>query len=303
MFILSAVAILLNISNVLAVFQFPFTIPNFIESEVKANSPIKILSYNVKAFNVCPEKEKRSAFKGIIKVIKEEKPDIICFQEYSFLRKGKYSMNKLLAELKPAKFYYAFYGYGSRTNEGEGIAILSRYPMVKNKKLSFKRSCNAAMFADLNIKGTLVRVYNVHLQSILLIKENYDYLDTLGFYYSEESQVAMKKITLKLHEAYRLRAKQADLLAAHIQQSPNPTILCGDFNDTPVSYTYRKMKGNMNDAFREAGHGLGRTFNGLSPSLRIDYIFSTNQFQVLEYKTIHCHYSDHYPIKAKILLD
>lgn len=299
---ISAIAILLNFGHVCAVFQLPFSFPSFFSGEIKSAKVVKVMSYNVEAFNRFSEEGKKIAFKGIIHVIKSQQPDVICFQEYSFIKKGKYSIDKMLSSLRPLKYYYAFYSYGRRVKEGEGVAILSKYPMVKNKKLTFENSANAAMYADINVRGALVRIYCVHLQSVQLIKENYDFLDTISLSYNENDKVAINKISNKLRFAYQLRACQARMLSEHIQQSPYPSLLCGDFNDTPVSYTYRKMKGSMKDAFREAGYGLGRTFNGLAPSLRIDYIFTTKQFDVIHYSTIHCHYSDHYPICASVIL-
>jgi len=78
--------------------------------------------------------------------------------------------------------------------------------------------------------------------------------------------------------------------------SKYPVIVCGDFNDTPVSYTYRKMKSGLKDAFVNIGAGTGNTYLGSFPSFRIDYIFHSQQFKTIDFERIEARLSDHYPI-------
>ncbi len=79
-------------------------------------------------------------------------------------------------------------------------------------------------------------------------------------------------------------------------------IICGDFNNTAYSYVYRKIKGNLNDTFDEAGNGFGRTYDFQFFPVRIDYIFSDEAFTVNGFKSYNERYSDHYPIMATLLL-
>src|SRR5690606_24900784 len=95
----------------------------------------------------------------------------------------------------------------------------------------------------------------------------------------EASRSVIRKLTL----AYRFRRQQVDLVRETLESSPYPTLLCGDSNDIPNSYTYFRLRGPRQDAFREAGAGIGRTFAHLSPTLRIDYIFCDERFRVRQY--------------------
>jgi endonuclease/exonuclease/phosphatase family metal-dependent hydrolase len=94
-----------------------------------------------------------------------------------------------------------------------------------------------------------------------------------------------------------------DILSAHIRQSPYPTIVCGDFNDTPVSYTYHKMRGKLVDAFIESGSGIGNTYLGNFPSFRIDYIFHSKSFRSCCFRTDRINMSDHYPVMCTLSLN
>jgi endonuclease/exonuclease/phosphatase family metal-dependent hydrolase len=112
----------------------------------------------------------------------------------------------------------------------------------------------------------------------------------------------IKDISFRLKDAFIRRAKQANILSKKITATPYPTIVCGDFNDTPVSYTYHKIKGNLNDAFMEAGSGIGNTYVGNFPSYRIDYFLYSNDFKVKNYKVPHIKLSDHYPIVCEFII-
>jgi len=80
-------------------------------------------------------------------------------------------------------------------------------------------------------------------------------------------------------------------------------IVCGDFNDTPVSYAYRKVRGNLKDAFIESGWGTSNTYNGELPSFRIDYILCDHKFTAQNYHRDRVYYSDHFPIQCQIRVE
>ena len=111
-----------------------------------------------------------------------------------------------------------------------------------------------------------------------------------------------KTVLAKLRKAIILRASQADIVRQIMDDSPYPTIFCGDLNDTPNSYTYFTIRGDMQDAFLEKGFGIGRTFSSLSPTLRIDYILTDDQFRVKQFTRIVKYLSDHFMIMADVEL-
>jgi endonuclease/exonuclease/phosphatase family metal-dependent hydrolase len=146
------------------------------------------------------------------------------------------------------------------------------------------------------------RVYNCHLQSIQLNHEHYQFMDSLKFRYDNQQIEEIKDISFRLRDAFIKRAAQADIIAAHLSSCPHPVIICGDFNDTPVSYTYRTIKDGLQDAFSGSGWGLGRTYNGKFPSFRIDYILHSESIEALFFSREKVKLSDHFPIISYLKL-
>jgi endonuclease/exonuclease/phosphatase (EEP) superfamily protein YafD len=93
------------------------------------------------------------------------------------------------------------------------------------------------------------------------------------------------------------------VIARHIELCKHPVIICGDFNDPPVSYTYRKISHGFADAFMRSGWGIGSTYHGPMPSFRIDYIMHSKQFISMDYRRIKFDYSDHFPVECRIIID
>jgi endonuclease/exonuclease/phosphatase (EEP) superfamily protein YafD len=141
-----------------------------------------------------------------------------------------------------------------------------------------------------------IRVYNNHLQSIYFNSANYSFLDSLKIRYNNDQLEEIRDISFRLRYAFMKRAEQADLIAAHIANCPYRVIVCGDFNDTPVSYVYYRLNDGMVDSFTRAGWGTGRTYIGKFPSFRIDYILHSEEFESLFFTRKKVRVSDHFPI-------
>lgn len=91
------------------------------------------------------------------------------------------------------------------------------------------------------------------------------------------------------------RSHQVDSLSQLIAATPHARIVCGDFNDTPLSYTYRLMSRGLQDAFREKGRGFSHTYRGFYNTFRIDYVLVSDDFEVLSYEVPSVEFSDHHP--------
>ncbi len=174
--------------------------------------------------------------------------------------------------------------------------------MIHKEMIAFKESLNGCIFTDLVIRGDTIRIYNCHLQSVRLRKDYNDLLDSLIFNYSEKQLDELKEVSVRMRQAYIQRAEQVDILARHINASPYPVIVCGDFNDTPVSYAYKKISKDLKDAFVIAGNGIGHSFRGNLPYVRIDYILCGDPFKIIDYNTEKVRWSDHYPVTARFIL-
>jgi endonuclease/exonuclease/phosphatase family metal-dependent hydrolase len=161
---------------------------------------------------------------------------------------------------------------------------------------------NYCVYVDIVKNQDTFRVYNVHLQSIRLQQEDYSVFE------DGANQVAEKKSTIrllvdKLLIAYPKRADQARTVAEHIETSPYPTIVCGDFNDTPMSYAYNQFNKKLIDAYRNCSSGIGTTYVGKVPAGRIDYIFHSPELKSSNFVIQKEAFSDHRAISCKIYKD
>ena len=170
---------------------------------------------------------------------------------------------------------------------------------IENKgAIGFKRN-NGATYVDTKLNGQLVRVYNLHLKS------NHISVETHRFNFKKDllSRKIIpygKHVYKQIKKAGQIRAMQVEEIKLHINSSPHPVIVTGDFNDVPVSYTYRQLSKNLKDAFREKGQGFGFTYNGKLPGLRLDYVLVSPEIEVIDFQIPKVDFSDHYPIICRL---
>lgn len=279
-------------------FEIPFKKKEIV-NEAKS---FKILTFNVRLFDRYNWHKDKEVSHEIFNFIDKESPDIICFQEFFTKSSGELSEIEIVNHLKSTQYRHIKYSVSKTGSSGFGIATFSKFPIVQTGDILFPKTYNLCIFTDIVIHGDTVRIYNNHLQSIRFIKKDYDVIDSLKLSYNQEEINGMLDITHRLKWAFERRANQAEKIAAHMRLSRYPVIVCGDFNDTPVSYTYREMRQNLNDAFVEGGSGFGNTYLGKFPSYRIDYIFLDKRFDVFNYRTPKLNLSDHYPVLCRMTM-
>lgn len=265
----------------------------FTGKETEEKSGIKVLSYNVLHFYSYLEGRKNDT--GVLDFIAEQKANIICLQETKLQRTG---------ELNPIRLKDYFPGIEhcqlAHQSQWGGPVTFTSYPIVNMGELRFEDTSNMIIYTDVSIDGDTVRIYNCHLQSYGIQPDQYSVIDTLGFQRRQLHE--MKQLGIKLKEAYRRRSDQIKQLKDSIEQCPYPTIVCGDFNDTPVSFSYHSIHSVLNDAFVESGEGLlNNTYRGKLPPFRIDYIFYSDDFEAFNYKRSRVEFSDHFPISAYLI--
>ncbi len=175
--------------------------------------------------------------------------------------------------------------------------IISRFPIVSSGEIDFGTTTNSCIWADLKTPNGKVRIYTAHLQSNQVSKDAVVVLDNANL---QEKQTwnGIRGILSKYSNTSRKRAKQAQMIANHAAKCTHKTIIAGDVNDPPTSYTYSRLCGDFQDSFVEAGSGIGTTYAGRIPMLRIDYIFVDEGFTVESFEVLKENYSDHYPVKG-----
>lgn len=270
-------------------FNFIQPLPNF-KSNVKG---LKILTFNVHHFAKDPSK-KQPEVPGIIDYLKSANADIICLQEAQIYKTGKYSPSSIRDALPGIKHYQL-----AHTISNAGPITLSRYPIITLGEIRFERSANMVLFSDIVVRSKdTVRVYNCHFQSYRISPEDYSITDPEKSGTNEQQMREAKLITKKMILAFSIRASQARTIYSHIRKCPYPVIVCGDFNDTPVSYTYHIVGNHLKDSFSDAGFGFSNTYNGILPAFRIDYILHSPEYTAVYYQCDRVDLSDHFPVTA-----
>ena len=258
---------------------------------------LKIMSYNVKVFDLYNWTHNVETRNKIFNLIADESPDIACFQEYFHRDSTKFANTDSILKIMKFKYYHIEYTSNGRANQHFGIATFSNYPIINKGKVNFGyKSNNVCIYSDILLGKDTVRLYNMHLQSIAFSKEDYKYAEELQKDVDNEDTERSKNILRRLKRAFTKRATQADMIEESIAGSPYPVIVCGDFNDTPASYAYHTISKNLDDAFVESGTGFGKSYVGTFPSFRIDYLLHSNSYKAYNFRTIREELSDHFPV-------
>ena len=258
----------------------------------------KVMSYNVRLFNLYNWTNNKETTNKIFDLLQEESPDIICFQEfYHSDKKDYFATIDSLKKILKAKNYHVEYTIVKRGTGHWGMATFSSYPIIKKEKISFGgKFNNICIYSDIKIGNDTIRVYNLHLSSIGLSPEDYELINDISDYKDSNEIKRTTGVLRRLKRAFVKRAKQTNLITENLKNCPYPIVVCGDFNDTPVSYSYKKIADNLNDAFIESGNGFGKTYIGKLPSFRIDYILHSKDLKSYEFLTLPDTLSDHYPV-------
>lgn len=269
----------------------------FLLSTFTYNSPsekpiFSVLSYNVQVFNVYEHLNKNfESSKKIIRWANENSADVKCFQEF-YNQKTSKIFNTLEKISQKNPFYHLEHIFTNSEGGTFSLAIFSRFPIVGKGHVEMReKSFNGAIYADIRIGKDTIRVYNAHLQS-MNINEN-------RLIAAQNLDKNLVDIAKRLKVGFVARAKQIEMLVAHIGKSPHKVILCGDLNDVPYSYTYFSLKKHLENAYENAARGFGFSYNGKLFFLRIDNQFYSKGLTVHNYETLQdVSFSDHFPIQA-----
>jgi endonuclease/exonuclease/phosphatase family metal-dependent hydrolase len=251
-------------------------------STFKKEGTFKVMSYNLRLFNNY-ESQNISSEKKVLAFLKGQKPDILCLQEF-YINGDPAQKDSSVKNSLGGGYYSHMKMIGSGNNRYYGIATYSRYPIVGRGEIVHPGSSSLSIYTDIVVKKDTFRIFNNHLQSFRL-----------------RTIDEVKSLSVSLKKGFISRARQAQTVKGKVNSSPYHVIVAGDFNDTPVSYSYRKIRKGLNDSFVSAGYGAGFTYKGNYPPNRIDYILYDNALDCRVFNIIKVRYSDHYPIAAYFL--
>jgi len=254
---------------------------------------VQLVSYNVGRYIL----GKGQAFKGdegekacmdsVANFIRKSDAQIICLQEVSLA--GEYDVANALKNQFP-EFDISYFMFVDERGS-YGNVTLSRFPIVDKGKIEFEHSSNLAIYSDIKIGKSTVRVYNCHFQSYSISFTSA--IKSIG------KDSTLVRVEEKMKKSIRIRPQQVDKVMSDIEDCPRQAIVTGDFNDNPMSYTYSRLTRGKQDVFVEAGKGFGATYSVLWPFIRIDYVLIPDSYEAVSYKVPRLKYSDHYPVVTR----
>ncbi len=251
---------------------------------------IKLMTYNVRHLYSDKGGSSADSIAGLINSID---PDILCLQEY----------NPVVAATSERFMHlfdrYKVAGFGLPAETPKTQLILSKYRILRSGVALAPRS---SVWADLLIGGDTVRLFNNHLQSTAITASDDRFITDKLFLSDTAREEKVRSIVRRFGANSVLRAKQADTIALAMAAVKGRRIVCGDFNDTPMSYVYRTMARGLEDAFSLCGKGYSSTFRGFYDLLRIDYVLNSEGLEVLSYDVIDVDYSDHRPVLVRLMI-
>ena len=245
---------------------------------------LKVVSYNVGLFAHGPAgMDRLELADSACTWLRAQDADLICLQEFRL--PANLPMDKWLQSHFPGykAYYYVLTGSGGQF----GNVTLSRLPVEKRGKMDFEKSTNLALWTDVRLSNAQVRVYNCHFESY-----------NISLSALLEKSGAVEETERKMRRSILERPKQVEEVLRDVENAPVRSVVLGDFNDTPLSYTYFRLLRKRHDTFVKAGEGFGGTYRTLWPLLRIDYILYPDDMEARSYQVPHVRYSDHYPIIA-----
>ena len=261
----------------------------YVEQKPSSRS-FTLMSYNVRGFR---NDSSNRAVDGYVEYFSgADLADIVCFQEYALDMPCVERVDSL---------FNAYHGKVYRRDVVEtGDVVLrtySRYPIIASGAISGEGR-GTSQWVDIVIKNDTLRIFNNHLYTMNISSEDSSDIERGRILQDGER---MRSIVERIAKNSSVRADFVDTLSMVIDNTPYPRVICGDFNDTPMSYVYSTLKQNHVDAFEECGRGYGYTFRPMYGTLRIDYILHSPELETESYVAgDDVLLSDHLPISARI---
>lgn len=251
-----------------------------------SDSAICVVTYNL---GKADEEEERYE---VLNYLKEKSPDIVCFQEISH------------SVFNMPEFIHMADSMGYHRLVGTGKCILTRFPVLGDTlHIDYPTRKNSSMACWIHCQGDSLLLVSNHLESNALSdSDKTEYKNMILEPEQQRVEHGSRLLLRKLRDAAFYRGDQTDTLCALIDRNPGKSIvMCGDFNDTPISYPYQRIAKRLDCAYRKIGRGVGFTYSQSGIYVRIDHIFVSSDWQCVKcYVDESVTASDHFPMVAYI---
>ena len=235
---------------------------------------LKLVSYNVCTYGGNYKYE--DGFGKVLGYLDEQQADIVCLQEDVDTRN-----RSIFQEYEKKGFTHNDTAVICNTaNSLNAVGIHTRFPILKRECIEYPSTSNGSVAWWLKVDDDTLIVVNNHFESCHLNKDDREqYRQILKGEVPRDSVRAESELLLiKLAEANAKRAVQIervrDYAKAHYQY---PVIVCGDFNDNPISYSRHRMASLLSDCYVNTGWGIGLSYNQKGFSFRIDHLFCSER--------------------------
>lgn len=245
-------------------------------------NPLTVMTFNTAGMHLYNSAKPETA-KPYQQLFRTANPDILCVQEV-------YTEGALKGVQESTGLPYFFKSFGT--------AVFSAYPIRERGNVKLDTFGSFATWVDLDVSGKPLRVYSVHLKSNQFSNTALE-VARHGDLRRRRTWSQIKFIFSRYRTFVQVRARQVKLLASHVNQCKHPVLVCGDFNDTPISFIYNCISKNLQDSFKVRGTGFDFTFAAAFPFLRIDYVFADKTFNILSHTVLGNSVSDHKPVVVK----
>ena len=268
-------------------------------SKRRHDAVLRIVDWNVQSFNGLSQNKETKKFipNEVAASILKLQPDVICMQEFN--NASNADNISLFKKQYPYHFFSRDYLRANGTYQS-GCIIFSKFPIIDSGKIKYPVA-ESLIYADILKGEDTIRIFTTHLQSFKFKKADYDDIEKIKEQ-DDETLAASKSVVRKMKLAFSRRGIQANMVKEEMDKCPYPSVICGDFNDVPNSYAYFHIKGDRQDVFLKKGFAIGRSFNALAPTLRIDYILPDNHFEVKQFDMVDEALSDHIMLVTDLLL-
>lgn len=278
--------------------SIPGVVKSFSTGKSHGEGELRVMSYNVHNFDdVAGQDRSRSEMADlVVELVRQQQVDVFCLQEFREYKKKvtRQEAVEQLGERMGLPYHY----YQKKRHFG-GNVIFSKYPIVAIPEGEpFHENNDYGVIVtkiDAGEKGSFY-VACCHLTSFQLTVEEVEMISDPSKN-KTEVQKAGKSIVRKMNLAYRKRSNEVSQLLNDMPRDGRNFLVCGDMNDTPLSYTCRRIRqAGFTDGFVKAGRGIGYTYAGKLPWLRIDYLWCAGKVQPKSFQRLKFKGSDHYPI-------